>query len=348
MDQYDRVVRVFLECDSQVWHRNGTKNDHQSARWLAGKVGEREFDVELEALGRPGTTPGTATLRWTAGKSTDYHRFDGTFTGPQGMQGRMGCVSPPAKIVLSEVKRSGCGNDAVQAAREFAGHRVLVAVTVGQGPGLLAMSPVAFWEPFGPPVLQVDSEVQAQLSVHAERGSDAHLVASVTGTEAESFNVVGRLKGTHERLHPLIVMTPHTGWWDCASERGGCLAFWLEVMHTLGEAGSRRDVIFVATSAHEPGLHGFDAFLERSTGLVEDVSAWVHFGANIGAAQGPWVRSTTTDDELERLTKSALEEAGTNPAEAVPRSTTAGAESQVVARRSGRVPPWSGATLCFT
>ena len=59
----------------------------------------------------------------------------------------------------------------MQAARESAGHRVLVAVTVGQRPGLLAMNPVAFWEPFGPPVLQVDSEVQAQLSVHAENGS---------------------------------------------------------------------------------------------------------------------------------------------------------------------------------
>ena len=259
----------------------------------------------------------------------------------------MGCVGSPAKIVLSEVKRSGCGNDAVQVAGESAGHRVLVAVTVGQGPGLLAMNPVAFWEPLGPPVLQVDSEVQAQLSVHAERGSEAHLVASVTGTEAESLNVVGRLKGTGGRLHPLIVMTPHPGWWDCASERGGCLAFWLEVMHTLGGAGSRRGVIFVATGAHEPGLHGFDAFLERSPGLVEDVSAWVHFGANIGAAQGPCVRFSATDDELERLTKSALGEAGTNPAEAVPDSTTAGAESQAVARRGGRVAAMVGGNALF-
>ena len=167
------------------------------------------------------------------------------------------------------------------------------------------------------------------------------------GTEAESFNVVGRLKGTDETLHPLIVMTPHTEWWDCASERGGCLAFWLEVMHTLGEAGSRRDVIFVATSAHEPGLHGIDAFLERSPGLVEDGSAWAHFGANIGAAQGPCVRFSVTDDELERLTKSALEEAGTNPVEAVPRGTSAGAESQVVARRGGRVAAMVGSNALF-
>ena len=33
--------------------------------------------------------------------------FDGTFTGPQGIHGRMGCVGCSAKIVLGEVKRSG-------------------------------------------------------------------------------------------------------------------------------------------------------------------------------------------------------------------------------------------------
>ena len=80
---------------------------------------------------------------------------------------------------------------------------------------------------------------------------------------------------------------------------------------------------------------------------MEDASAWAHFGANIGAAQGPCVRFSVTDGELERLTKSALEEVGTDPAEAVPRGTSAGAESQVVARHGGRVAAMVGSNALF-
>jgi hypothetical protein len=211
----------------------------------------------------------------------------------------------------------------------------------------MASNAPEFWAPFGPPVLQVGSEAQTLLTEAAERHASVHLVAAATRTVAESFNVVGRLKGRDESLAPLVVMTPRSGWWHCAGERGGGLACWLEVMRALSEAGSPCDVIFVATSGHELGFYGVTAFLEHRPGFVKDARAWVHFGANIGASQEPDVRVSATHDDLERNTQKALERAGAGPATPVARGTTVGGESQVVARQGGTVVATVGGNALF-
>jgi hypothetical protein len=54
----------------------------------------------------------------------------------------------------------------------------------------------------------------------AARGSDARLVVDATRTPAEALNV-GAAARQGRVLPPLVVMTPRSGWWQCASERGG-------------------------------------------------------------------------------------------------------------------------------
>ena len=270
--------------------------------------------------------------------------YDGTFTGPEGVHGRIGLVGSPAEIGLAH----GVGmKEDLRAARRSSDHLGLVDARAGGRPGLMASNAPAFWAPFGPPVLQVSSEAQALLLEHANRLSESHLVASVRRTNAESFNVVGSLNGSDETLPPLVVMTPRSGWWHCAGERGGGLACWLEVMRALGETGSLRDVIFVATSAHELGFYGVDAFLESRHDLVEGAYAWIHFGANIGAAQKPGAQFSATDDALEQQTQAALKRAGVISVAPAPRATTLGGESQVVARHGGRVAALVGGNALF-
>jgi alanyl-tRNA synthetase len=41
---------------------------------------------------------------------------------------------------------------------------------------------------------------------------------------AEAFNVVATVAGQQTDLAPIVVITPRSGWWQCASERGGGLA----------------------------------------------------------------------------------------------------------------------------
>ena len=347
MDQKERIARIIQEYDSQGWHRTGTKTDHESARWLAGEVRGLGLDVELERFELSRIDPEDCYLEVDGQRVQGLPLYDGTFTGPEGIHGHIGPLGSSSDIGLVEVRRGAGVNEALRVARQSSDYKGLVVVTIGGRPGLMASNAPEFWEPFGPPVLQVSSEVQALLTQHAERRSQVHLVACATRTDAESFNVVGRLKGRDESLPPLVVMTPRSGWWHCAGERGGGLACWLEVMRALKEAGSPRDVIFVATSGHELGFYGINAFLESRPEFVKDVRAWIHFGANIGAAQELEARFSATHDDLEQRTVEALQEAGAWPAVPAPRGTTVGGESQVVARQNGRVVAMVGGNPQF-
>ena len=347
MDQKQRIARIIREYDGQGWHRTGTQTDHESARWLAAQVGDLGLEVELEGFELSRIDPDVSCLEVAGQQIVGLPMFDGAFTGPEGIRGRIGPLGSTAEIGLGDVARSGMATQEFQAARQSSKHQALVAVTLGGRPGLMATNAQSFRNPFGPPVLQVGSQVHSLLSEHAQRNSEAHLILSVNRTEAESFNVVGRLKGADQSLAPLAIMTPRTGWWHCAGERGGGLACWLEVMRAFSEAGSLRDVVFLATSAHELGLRGIDSFLERRPGFATKASAWVHFGANIGAALEPGARFSATDDQLERQMQVALAQAGAPTASPVPRDTTVGAESQVVASHGGRVVAMVGGNAQF-
>ena len=79
--------------------------------------------------------------------------------------------------------------------------------------------------------------MQYGVQASARQGADVHVIASVRRTAVEAFNVVTTLAGANRSLPPLVVMTPRSGWWTCASERGGGIACWLELMRDLKTAG---------------------------------------------------------------------------------------------------------------
>jgi hypothetical protein len=62
-------------------------------------------------------------------------------------------------------------------------------------------------------------------------------------------------------------MTPRSGWWSCASGRGGGLVLFLEIMRAVRKAHTARTVIFTANSGHELGHLGLDHFIEEEPNL---------------------------------------------------------------------------------
>ena len=347
MDQKDKIAQVISEFDAQGWHRTGTAVDHESARWLVDKAREIGVAAELEPFGLSRVDPRECCLEVEGERIPGLPMFDGTFTSSQGIRGRIGPLGSGAEIGLGRVTRGGPENRVLDDARKAGDHQGLVAVTAGDRPGLMPMNATAFPKSFGPPVLQVAGETGERLVEYARLGMEVTLAVSVERTEAESFNVVGRIEGAEPDLAPLVVMTPRSGWWQCASERGGGIACWLELMRAIIEAGPRRDVIFVATSAHELGLMGVHDFMRRRPGIETEAFAWLHFGANIGGALDPNARFSATDGELESMIAAALERHNANPAEAVPRGVTVGAESQVIAGLGGRVTAMVGGNPLF-
>jgi hypothetical protein len=185
-------------------------------------------------------------------------------------------------------------------------------------------------------VLQVGSDHAPFLAECARQGSNALVTAYVERTPAQAFNVVVIASGTNKSNPPLVVMTPRSGWWWCASERGGGLACWLEIMRAIRDAEPARDVLFVASSGHELGHLGLDAFIQRRPGIVPTAEAWIHLGANIGAAQGSGNNLQASDDEMEAMMDAAMTEAGLRIDRRHPRGAMPRGEAENVHRGGGR------------
>ena len=216
--------------------------------------------------------------------------------------------------------------------------------------------------------MQVSSEESAFLIGRAERRAEIHLAAPATRTPATAFNITARVKGRNGRLRPLVVMTPRSGWYSCASERGGGIVCWLELMRTFARQQPERDVMFVASSGHELGHLGIDAFIERYAGIVKQSAGWIHLGANIGAAMRPGTAAArdddpaqrhaapaagggntiqASDDELEAVLSRAMSDAGLGIGRRNPRGTVPGGEAEAVHRGGGRYVSVIGGNALF-
>ena len=348
LGQTQRISKIIQEFDSQGWHRTGTEADHESAQWLAETGKTLGVDLNLESFNLSRVVPQESYLEVGGRRIQGLPCFDGGFTSRGGISGNIGAVGSGATIGLAQVGRASGPlgaepNVEFQKNRRSSDYLGLVAVASGDSPGLMASNAPHFREPFGPPVLQVSSEEGEWLTRQAQSYSPAHLVVSAQRLDSESFNVTGRVSGSDQDALPLLVMTPRSGWWHCASERGAGLACWLEVMRNVTGSQPFRDVIFVATSAHELGLLGLDDFLDRRPDLIRGAHCWLHFGADVGRQ----TRFSGTDDELGSKANIALEAAGVAQVTLAPQGSTVGAESQVVARGGGRVAALVGHSSLF-
>ena len=262
--------------------------------------------------------------------------FDGGFTGTAGIEGRLGSLDSDAPFGFVEITPNAQEAGALGDARRGNRHQAIVVITRGAHSGLCPSNADSFLRPFGPPVLQVAGEEASFLADCARQDTRVLLTARVERTQARAFNVVALIPGTDKSAAPLIVMTPRSGWWWCASERGGGLACWLEIMRAVHDTKPARDVLFVASSGHELGHLGLDAFIERRSGVVPRAKAWVHLGANIGAAQGPANILQASDDEMEAMMADAMTKAGLRIDRRHPRGVEPLGEAANVHRGGGR------------
>jgi len=331
-----RIGTVIRAYEEQGFHRTGTEVDRMSGDWLANEVRELSLEPAREEFSLSRVDPVTASLAVNARTIEGLPLFDGTFTSAAGIVGSLGSLNSEASIGLAEIPPNAAATGALGDARRQNRHQAIVVVTRGPRPGFAPSNADSFLRPFGPPVLQVASEAAPFLADCARQGAKALLTAHAERVQAKAFNVITVVPGTNKGAAPLIVMTPRSGWWSCASERGGGLACWLEIMRATRDAKPVRDVLFVASSGHELGHLGLDTFIGRRPELVPAAKAWIHLGANIGAAQGPGNNLQASDDEIESTMAEAMTKAGLRIDRRHPRGTVPRGEAENVHHGGGR------------
>jgi hypothetical protein len=341
-----RIAHTVRDYDAQGIHRTATSVDDASARWLAGELRAIGLDAALEPFSISRIDLGDTYVELGGRQVGGVPLFDASFTPAEGISGRLRVAGSDGDIGLIEASPlDGTEHDG-KLRRALDGRwKALVIVTNGGRAGLSLINAARFLSPAGVPALQVSSVETAWLREQAALGVIARVVATAERHAADALNVVATLRGTNPAAAPLVVMTPRSGWWTCAGERAGGIGVWLEVARAVRAAKPARDVHFLASSGHERGQIGLDAYLAHRPDLARRAALWVHFGANIGAS--PHIRLQSADLAIQQTAVQALAAQGLTPAELVPPGTPPGGEAGTIFRLHGRYVSLQGDNSLF-
>jgi len=347
-DRRRRISELIQTYDSQGIHRTATIVDNASADWLRQVASAAGGNAHLNAFPLAQVDVRAAYVEVDGRRIEGVPFFDGGFTGETGIVGTLGTADSNADIALVTIDSTAVGTEGrgLEKVRRSDTHRAIIAVTTTETAGLTLSNAGSFANPFGVPVLQVASEHQTRLAELAAAGARVTFVAAASRNPTEAMNVVVNIAGRRTDLPPLVVMTPRSGWWQCASERGGGLACWMESIRAVAAAKPIRPALFIASSGHELGHYGLDAFLKQRPTLIKSASAWIHLGANIGAAGGQ-MRLQASDDEMEGRMVRSLEEAGATVRTRVPRGTVPAGEARNIHVGGGRYVSMLGSGKYF-
>jgi len=342
-----RIAALIRDFAAQGFHRTATPVDRVSGEWLADQVKRAGLTPSLEPFTISRVDPVNVAIVAGSRRIEGVPLFDAAFTSADGVRGRLGDRPSAAEVLLVETAVNAAGAGALGDARRAGAGNAIVAITRGGRPGLCPSNADSFRSPFGPPVIQVSSEEAAFLAAHAANRGEVTVIAHVKRTAASADNVTAAISGTAPALPPLVVMTPRSGWYSCASERGGGIAVWLETMQALRTSPPRRPVWFVASSGHELGHLGINAYIERRSGIATNAVAWLHLGANVGAATDAANTLQASDDHLDALLSEAMTAVGLNVDRRAPRGRVPSGEAEAVHRRGGRYVSIIGGSALF-
>lgn len=313
-----RVERILREYDAQGIHRTGTEVDERCARWLAEEARLVGAESRLESM------PFSRIDVVECFAEVGGKRIEGVplFDAPSsGREGIAGLLTPAGRGAAGEIGfwldtvPDGAGGKQFIEHRHTTAQSALLAVTGGDkyrlAPGIALLNAESYERPFGPPVVQVTSEARAL--VEGAAGSPVRLVSHSVRRDVEAYNTLATVAGRDPSLAPLGVMTPRSGWWQCASERGGGIAVWLEMLSAVAAAKPARTVNFVASTGHELGHYGLSHYLASRRELIAGSRAWIHLGANFTTAILPQVRMQFSDAEMRSLALEALARHGLAP-----------------------------------
>jgi len=247
-EREERIRQIIETYERQGFHRTASDVDRQSAEWLCREVEQAGLTPVRESFSIDRVDLVDTAVVARGRRIEGLPLFDGAFTDAAGIAGRLGALDSDAAIGLTQIAPNAAGAGPLAAARRANRHRAIVCVTRGGRPGLCPSNADAFEQPFGPPVVQVSSEESVFLDECAKQGTDVRVHAHVKRTAAPALNVVTEISGVDRTLPSLIVMTPRSGWWACASERGGGIACWLELMRELRTPRPARDILFVSSN----------------------------------------------------------------------------------------------------
>jgi len=349
-DAKARAVAWLTAWDSQGAHRTATPGDEAGALWLAYEAAGLGVEVAIEAFALDRLDPVACYLELDGERISAVPAFDAPATGPDGVTGTLSLSDDEYAILVAKLAPQSVYTGEYERLRQDTAHRALVIVCTGARPGMGLLNAEGFRHPYGAPTIHVSSEASEIVLAGAAHAAPVRVVAESQYVPAAARNVVVAIRGSRRSGPPVVVMTPRSSWWQSTAERGGGLVCWLESLRALIAAPPACDVIFTANSGHELGHLGLDDFMTRRPGWERPISeggaTWIHFGANIGAADGELSLQSASDD-LRRLTEDELARAGQAPGVVAPKTLVPSGETRDIHRAGGSYVTLVGSNPLF-
>ncbi len=300
----ERRIRAYEEMGI---HRTGREADNATTWWMIEELKQVGVAAEAQTWRFPRVEIHDASIRFGDWDIPAVPIYDCSFTDHRGVSGMLRRDSGPGIVVrefrADDQERMAAGMyTSFELAREAGAQGIVLIMGDPDGEPVLrnAERPL---DPVALPVLQVAPNDAVPLL--GAIGSEATLVADGARAEASARNVVACVPGTDPDAAPVVLMTPKSGWYACAAERGGGIAIWLDVAGRIAAAPGRRPLKLIASSGHELHHLGLDHYIGQLGTAVRDVHAWMHLGASIGARNGS-PRYAASDEELFGVATEAL------------------------------------------
>jgi hypothetical protein len=334
-----RAAAWLTAWDSQGLHRTATAGDEAAAHWLGREAASFGVEVTNEGFELDRLDPVACYLELDGERISGVPVFDAPGTGVDGVTGTLSSSAHDQAILMAQLSPRSVYSGEYERLRCDTAHQALVIVCAGEGPGMGLLNAERFRNPYGAPAIHVSSEASETVLAGAARAASARVVAENRYVAATARNVVVRVAGSRRASPPVVVMTPRSSWWQSTAERGGGVVCWLESLRALIAAPPGCDVVFTANSGHELGHLGLDDFIARRPGWERPISeggaTWIHFGANIGAADGELSVQSASDD-LRKLTETELARAGRAADVVAQKTLVPSGETRDIHRAGGR------------
>ncbi len=339
-------------------HRTGGTGDDRTSTWLRDLLVAAGVPGELERFKFPRVEYRRARLTWPDDTIDGTPMYDGGFTDFGGIEGELCEDSDPdpfGKIVVatSAVRGDQRWTAAMALAHYQAlGEQGIVGIVVPSGDPegeVILRNAEHIKTPFNVPVLQIAAKDARRLTSSLVIGGvEATLEVDGERLQSSATNVVATVAGSDEALAPVVVMTPKSGWFTCAAERGGGIAIWVALAEAVASAGPKRTVHFVASSGHELHHQGLYHYLAARHGIIKDAAAWLHLGASIGARY-PNARLGGSDEYLHTLATGAVRDAGVDEStlDVFDVGNPGGGEARNIAEGGGRYVTFLGGHRYF-
>ena len=304
MNSAERRIRAYEEMGD---HRSGRQADRTATGWLIEELSQVGVEAEAQTWRFPRVEIHDASIRFGGWDVPAIPTFDCAFTDHRGVSGVLRADGGPG-IVLWEFgpdqqERMAAGvYTSFELARADGADGIIIVMGDPDGHPVVrnAEQPL---DPIELPVLQVAPRDAAPLLDAS--GTEVTMIADGGRVDAPADNVVAEIPGTDPSAAPVTLMTPKSGWFTCAAERGGGIAIWLEVAGRIATNPGRRSLNLVASSGHELHHLGLEHYISQLGADAQDVHAWMHLGASIGSRNGT-PSYAASDDDLFSVATDAL------------------------------------------